>query len=884
MAKAVNQRINIYIDNTEAERALEKLKTRSKQLETEIDRIRQSGGNATKSMQRLAQTKSQIKSLEKNLKSGVNRSLRDMQGELRRVRAQLKRATDPKDINRLNKRWQALKKETDEYRRSLYRVDKEQSKMKGLFGSIGGNLKGALFFGGIAGAVTAATGAVIRLTKESFNLALQAQGVENAFKKLGKPELLDELRKATKGTVSDLELMKNAVNASNFKIPLKNLATYLKFAQQRARATGESVDYLVSSIVTGIARQSPMILDNLGLSITDIREEMKKTGDMAQAVGNIIQRSFQKTGDSADLVANKVDKIAAKAKNLQVLWGKFWTRMSAVVYDVGKALYSLHIDRSAESVDTYLKNYNKTRARIRDGINAQAEALKKMRGEQNKSKETLKQLNQEMKNYQQELKLLPIGSSAFTETMDKIAKLQQRIATIMGKDGNKKNSKIKSDQQKLAKDLEQINDDLTHYFDNEIQKRLKAIEDKYDKEAELAHGNAALLKQIEKTKAREISIMWQEDLQKRVKAMRQAMASFVGGTKNGRVEEVTPEDVSLVGPEQAPGTFGTGRGRDKKKPNEKYIQKMRMLNDYLGQATSAYMVFDQFLYNREQKELQQVTRINNKKKSKLDKRLKYGLITQQQYNRKVKKLDEEAEKKKYALKKKAFNRQKQIQAAQTISAGAQAVIRTFANAGGFPAGIAPAAIMTGITLAKVALIESQKAPKYGKGGSLRGPKHSSASQGMPVTNPDTGEVQAYMEGGEGILKASAMSDRKTYRVIGTPSQIASALNGSHGGINWEAGATLQPQWMNDPIQHINYNKVQASPRRYAEGGVYEKRNNERQSKEESAMLDLIKEQNNLMRQQIQQLSVPTRAVVSLSDLDSQQKRRQAILEDATMRR
>ena len=58
----------------------------------------------------------------------------------------------------------------------------------------------------------------------------------------------------------------------------ENLGSYLAFATKRAEETGQSVDYLVDSIIMGIGRKSPMILDNLGISIVDIRNEMEKTG------------------------------------------------------------------------------------------------------------------------------------------------------------------------------------------------------------------------------------------------------------------------------------------------------------------------------------------------------------------------------------------------------------------------------------------------------------------------------------------------------------------------------------------------------------------------------------------------------------------------------
>ena len=86
---------------------------------------------------------------------------------------------------------------------------------------------------GVAGALGVAFGAqqAIQLGREMVNLAAKAEGVERAFKRIGSPQLLADLRKATRGTVSDLVLMQNAIKASNFKIPLDQMATLLKFAR-----------------------------------------------------------------------------------------------------------------------------------------------------------------------------------------------------------------------------------------------------------------------------------------------------------------------------------------------------------------------------------------------------------------------------------------------------------------------------------------------------------------------------------------------------------------------------------------------------------------------------------------------------------------------------
>ena len=123
-------------------------------------------------------------------------------------------------------------------------------------------------------------------------------------------------------TVSDLQLMQTAVKAANFKLPLDQLAKYLKFAQQRAIETGDSIDYLVESIVLGISRKSIPILDNLGLSAQMIQDEFKKTGDFAKAVGNIIDESIGQAGETILTTAERQAQLRAEIENTKVEIGE----------------------------------------------------------------------------------------------------------------------------------------------------------------------------------------------------------------------------------------------------------------------------------------------------------------------------------------------------------------------------------------------------------------------------------------------------------------------------------------------------------------------------------------------------------------------------------
>ena len=59
--------------------------------------------------------------------------------------------------------------------------------------------------------VAAAGAAIGSLVSESIELAQAGEGIRLAFERLDRPDLLDNLRQATHNTVSDIELMKQAV-------------------------------------------------------------------------------------------------------------------------------------------------------------------------------------------------------------------------------------------------------------------------------------------------------------------------------------------------------------------------------------------------------------------------------------------------------------------------------------------------------------------------------------------------------------------------------------------------------------------------------------------------------------------------------------------------
>lgn len=217
--------------------------------------------------------------------------------------------------------------------------------VKGAEKSLTGFQKQVKAIGGmIAAAFT--VGAIANFAKESLNLAMQLEGVALAFDRI-RPNVrfMNELKEATHGTVSELNLMKRAVMASNFQIPLEQLATLLEFATKRAQDTGESVDYLVNSIIMGIGRKSPLILDNLGISAVALRNKLEHVGhsgatvmDVAKAVAEIAAEAMADAGEVVDTVSIKFERLKAKIKDASAEFGQFLAGIPDRLHDVSASL------------------------------------------------------------------------------------------------------------------------------------------------------------------------------------------------------------------------------------------------------------------------------------------------------------------------------------------------------------------------------------------------------------------------------------------------------------------------------------------------------------------------------------------------------------------
>lgn len=300
----LNQMISLEAANkkeTDAYKNLKKQYTEtSKEIRTLTDRI----GEQTSKIDILDMSMVQLKKQQKSLQKELDNTVQSLNPEAYGVLEQR--------LKDVSGRISELKQNAKSFR--------ELASDDTVNGVLLGNMltKGAELFGE---KVREFTDSIAELVNGGLEMAEQADGVTKAFNDLNQEGLLDNLRKATKGTVNDVQLMTAAVKANDFRIPLEDLGKYLEFAQLKAQQTGQSVDYMTDSIVTGLGRKSPLILDNLGISAAEISEKTKETGDFMKAVAEIVDTQLAAAGETYISAADRAAQKTVELQNAQKALG-----------------------------------------------------------------------------------------------------------------------------------------------------------------------------------------------------------------------------------------------------------------------------------------------------------------------------------------------------------------------------------------------------------------------------------------------------------------------------------------------------------------------------------------------------------------------------------
>lgn len=240
-----------------------------------------------------------------------------------------------------------LKLDDTQFRRGVQGARSEMTNLRSPMQSMVSNVQSAgkvvlASVAGIAAGVGVAGAALLDMAKDASVL----EGVEEAFDGLvtstgrGSREMLRSLTEASAGMANQQELMLSYNKAA--QLVSTTFANQLPDAMDEltkvASATGQDMGFLIDSLVVGVGRLSPMILDNLGIqvSLTEAYEayaasigksadELSKAEQQTALMNQVMEKLEENTANLPDVLGQTDTKMA-----------QFESRMENIRFEIGR--------------------------------------------------------------------------------------------------------------------------------------------------------------------------------------------------------------------------------------------------------------------------------------------------------------------------------------------------------------------------------------------------------------------------------------------------------------------------------------------------------------------------------------------------------------------
>ena len=191
------------------------------------------------------------------------------------------------------------------------------------------------------------TGALTGVAVASLKLGETAgkyESIRDAFGSMTKDMGIDvddfekKVADASRGTIDRLSILEGGTTAlgliggeafSDFGTQFAQMA---KLSKKAARATGKDVDYMFESLITGISRESQMILDNLGVTVDVVQAKKDYAKEIGKSVDDLTA-SEEKTA----VLNSTLELLETKYGDVAVSGGGFSGAMSALKTNITNA-------------------------------------------------------------------------------------------------------------------------------------------------------------------------------------------------------------------------------------------------------------------------------------------------------------------------------------------------------------------------------------------------------------------------------------------------------------------------------------------------------------------------------------------------------------------
>ena len=187
--------------------------------------------------------------------------------------------------------------------------DKKAEKgIKKVDSAFGGLAKSAMKIGAVFYAAKGIVAGLTKIVEISGQMQSVGAGFDNLTKSVGmSSSTLEKLQKATDGTVSSLDLMTMANNSLLLGITDSEdqMAEMFDIAQRLGSALGKDTLYGVESLVTGMGRQSKLMLDNLGIMVDVEKGNIAFAESIGKTVSELTDAEKKQAFNNATMKAAK---------------------------------------------------------------------------------------------------------------------------------------------------------------------------------------------------------------------------------------------------------------------------------------------------------------------------------------------------------------------------------------------------------------------------------------------------------------------------------------------------------------------------------------------------------------------------------------------------
>ena len=300
----------------------------------------------------------------------------------------------------------------------------------------------------------AAVTQLAKYTKQLADLGAQSQIVNKNFEKFAKDrgkntnEMMMQMRKATKGMVSDVELQQKAMQAMISGVDFDDAITAMEFVSNYAIATGTNVNQKLQTVFTGLARESALFFDDVGIQVVGSKDVVNDAIDQMKVKMDDFAESQDDTAVSSAKLQSNLKNLAAEiGKNLTPAYSALLNVANEFIETQLKTEEELELEKKINSLEGAIASTNKRLKEGSSGFEKFMGSLNAFMGGVDITADSNEEMNESLRRMQRELKM---AKQALAELKGEATKID--IAPKPKVDPFTKMSK--EDQEKRIKEVE----------------------------------------------------------------------------------------------------------------------------------------------------------------------------------------------------------------------------------------------------------------------------------------------------------------------------------------------------------------------------------------------------------------------------------------------